>query len=61
MMAKYRAIPEGFMTVGEVAKKMGVTVRTLQYYDKEGLPCLTVLAFRISKHLVIFNKKINIL
>lgn len=36
-MAKYRAIPEGFMTVGEVAKKMSVTVRTLQYYDKEGL------------------------
>ena len=35
MMAKLRAIPEGFMTVGEVAKKMGVTVRTLQYYDKE--------------------------
>ena len=37
MMAKFRAIPEGFMTVGEVAKKMGVTVRTLQYYDKEEL------------------------
>ena len=36
-MAKYRAITQGFMTVGEVAKKMGVTVRTLQYYDKEGL------------------------
>jgi len=36
-MAKFRAIPEGFMTVGEVAKKMGVTVRTLQYYDKEKL------------------------
>ena len=36
-MAKYRAIPQGFMTVGEVAKKMGVTVRTLQYYDQEGL------------------------
>lgn len=36
-MAKYRAIPQGFMTVGEVAKKMDVTVRTLQYYDKEGL------------------------
>lgn len=36
-MAKYRAIPQGFMTVGEVAKKMEVTVRTLQYYDKEGL------------------------
>lgn len=25
------------MTVGEVAKQMGVTVRTLQYYDREGL------------------------
>lgn len=36
-MGKYRAIPQGYMTVGEVAKKMGVTVRTLQYYDKEGL------------------------
>lgn len=36
-MARYRAIPQGFMTVGQVAKKMGVTVRTLQYYDKEGL------------------------
>lgn len=38
-MTKYRAIPQGFMTVGEVAKKMGVTVRTLQYYDKEELLC----------------------
>ena len=37
MMTKYRAIPEGFMTVGQLAKKMGVTVRTLQYYDKEGV------------------------
>lgn len=36
-MAKYRAIPLGFMTVGEAARKTGVTVRTLQYYDKEGL------------------------
>lgn len=36
-MAKYRAIPDGYMTVGEVAKKIGTTVRTLQYYDKEGL------------------------
>lgn len=26
-----------FMTVGELAKKMNTTVRTLQYYDKEGL------------------------
>ena len=25
------------MTVGEVARRMGVTVRTLQYYDKEGV------------------------
>lgn len=36
-MAKHRAIPLGFMTVGEAAKKIGVTVRTLQYYDNEGL------------------------
>ena len=36
-MEKYRAIPEGYMTVGEAAKKMGVSVRTLQYYDKEGI------------------------
>lgn len=34
-----KIIPTGFMTVGEVAKKMGVTVRTLQYYDREGLFC----------------------
>jgi len=36
-MSKYRAIPDGYMTVGEAAKKVGTTVRTLQYYDKEGL------------------------
>ena len=36
-MEKYRAIPEGYMTVGQVAKRMDVTVRTLQHYDKEGL------------------------
>jgi len=36
-MPNARAIPQGYMTVGEAAKKMGVTVRTLQYYDKEGL------------------------
>lgn len=36
-MTKHRVIPPGFMTVGEIAKKAGVTVRTLQYYDKEGL------------------------
>lgn len=36
-MVNYRAIPQGYMTVGEVAKKMGVTVRALQYYDREGL------------------------
>lgn len=35
-MEKHRAIPKGYMTVGELAKKMGITVRTLQYYDKEG-------------------------
>lgn len=36
-MEKYRAIPHGYMTTGEVAKKVGVTVRTLQYYDRKGL------------------------
>ena len=36
-MANFKAIPKGYMTVGEVAKKMGVTVRALQYYDREGL------------------------
>lgn len=36
-MEKHRAIPQGYMTVGELAKKMNTTVRTLQYYDKEGL------------------------
>ncbi|NLL50299.1 MAG: MerR family transcriptional regulator [Eubacteriaceae bacterium] len=36
-MDKNKAIPQGYMTVGEVAKKMGVTVRTLQHYDREGL------------------------
>lgn len=36
-MNKTKAIPENYMTVGELAKKMETTVRTLQYYDKEGL------------------------
>jgi DNA-binding transcriptional MerR regulator len=36
-MEQHRAIPQGFMTVGQLAKKMNTTVRTLQYYDKEGL------------------------
>jgi len=36
-MEKHRAIPKGYMTVGEIAKKMDTTVRTLQYYDKMGL------------------------
>ena len=36
-MNKYKAIPQGYMTVGEIAKKMDVTVRTLQHYDREGL------------------------
>ena len=36
-MEKHKAIPQGYMTVGEVAKKMKTTVRTLQYYDKEGI------------------------
>lgn len=36
-MGNDKVIPQGYMTVGEVAKKMDVTVRTLQHYDKEGL------------------------
>lgn len=36
-MEKYRAIPQGYMTIGDVAKKMGLTVRALQYYDREGI------------------------
>ena len=36
-MEKHKAVPQGYMTVGEVAKKMHVTVRTLQHYDREGL------------------------
>ena len=31
-----KKLPQDYMTVGEMAKKMGVTVRTLQYYDKQG-------------------------
>ena len=30
-MHKQKAIPQGYMTVGEVAKKMDITVRTLQH------------------------------
>ena len=36
-MPDSKAIPAGYMTVGELAKRMDVTVRTLQYYDREGL------------------------
>ena len=36
-MEKHRAIPDGFMKVGELAKMANISVRTLQYYDKEGL------------------------
>ena len=36
-MPNDRAIPQGYLTVGEAAKKMGVSVRTLQHYDKTGL------------------------
>ena len=32
------------MTVGEIAKKMDVTVRTLQHYDREGLLSPTVMS-----------------
>ena len=36
-MEKHRAIPDGYMKVGELAKMANISVRTLQYYDKEGL------------------------
>lgn len=36
-MEKQKAIPQGYMTIGELAKKMDVTVRTIQHYDQEGL------------------------
>ncbi len=36
-MEKHKAKLQGYMTIGEVARKMDVTVRTLQHYDKEGL------------------------
>ena len=28
---------DGLMTVGELARRVGVTVRTIQYYDQKGL------------------------
>lgn len=36
-MKKQNAIPDGYMTVGEIARKMETTVRTLQFYDRTGL------------------------
>ena len=36
-MKKHRAIPQGYMLVGEVAKKMDVPISTLHYYDKKGI------------------------
>ena len=36
-MKKNQSVPDEYMTVGELARKMGTTVRTLQYYDKEHL------------------------
>ena len=36
-MARDEAADAAHMTVGQLAKRMGTTVRTLQYYDLEGL------------------------
>lgn len=36
-MQNKRVIPKDYMTVGTLAKKMGITVRTLQFYHKEGV------------------------
>ena len=37
IVEKHRAVPQGYMTVGALAERMNTTVRTLQYYDKEGV------------------------
>ena len=36
-MTRAGAVPDGYMTVGQLARRMGTTVRTLQFYDREGL------------------------
>ena len=36
-MRRQKAAPPGYMGTGAVARKMGVTVRTLQHYDRVGL------------------------
>lgn len=36
-MTKNKEVEKDYMSIGEVAKKMNVTVRTLQYYDREGV------------------------
>jgi len=36
-MEKHSAIPEGYMRIGELAKKAGINTNTLRYYGKEGL------------------------
>lgn len=43
-MEMEKAIPTGYMTVGQVARKMDVTVRTLQHYDREGLLSPTAIS-----------------
>lgn len=39
-MDQHKAIPQGYMTVGEIAQKMNVTVRTLQHCGREGCPAV---------------------
>lgn len=43
-MAKKKEVEKDYMSIGEVAKKMNVTVRTLQYYDREGVLSPTSLS-----------------
>lgn len=43
-MAKNKEVEKDYMSIGEVAKKMNVTVRTLQYYDREGVLSPTSLS-----------------
>ena len=63
-MNKYKAIPDGYMTVGEVAKKMDITVRTLQHYDKEGLLSLVLCQEKVQikcNQFSLFLTKSNLL
>ncbi|MFR8009186.1 MAG: MerR family DNA-binding transcriptional regulator, partial [Gordonibacter urolithinfaciens] len=37
LMRSSRMTDQRYLTVGELARRVGVTVRTIQYYDQQGL------------------------